>query len=68
MKALDRLMEYGPYLPLSLTENNKNKIIRLVGLLVFFVWFMPLMAICAIPMLVLMWAEMFQDVWKGDGK
>ena len=50
MREIDRVDDYlfgFVELPLSLTENNDLKLVRVVGILVFMLWFFPAM-LCVI--------------------
>jgi len=64
-QLLDKLMDYGPYLPLTITEHSHNRVIRIAGLIGFCIWWLPVMAILIVPALILMWVEIFEGVWRG---
>lgn len=50
------------FLPMSLTENSGKKIIRVIGLLLFFVWFLTIGVLTLPLMLIAMIIEMFENV------
>ena len=65
-RALDAFMNYGPALPLTLCMDSQNRTIRLFGLLWFAVWCLPAMAVCAVPILFLLIADIVMHVYRGD--
>ena len=62
-KALVWLMEYWLCLPLTLTD-RKSRWVRIVGLLLFFAWFLPA-GILWLPVTVLaLVSGIFETIWK----
>lgn len=65
-KLADAIWDYGPGLPLTITEDSKSRTVRILGLAWFFAWFFPVMIILAIPLLMILYLSIICDVWRGD--
>jgi hypothetical protein len=65
-KVIEGLFEYGPDLPLTLTADSSYRVIRLVGLLWYVVWVLPAFVICAIPLLLMIFVNIFMMTWRGE--
>ena len=63
---IDKLMAYGPYLPMHITKTHPRPIIRVLGLALTVVWCLPAFAVVCLPVLALIAWEMCADVWAGD--
>jgi hypothetical protein len=64
--AIDALMEYGPCLPLTLTQKHSSAVVRVIGVFAFFVWALPAFAVVAIPILVAFFGCVFVDAINGE--
>ncbi len=62
---ISRVMENFVWLPLTLTQHQPSATVRVLGLLAFFVWFFPAMAVAAPALLPLMFAEIFATAIRG---
>ena len=63
---LDALADFGPWLPMTLTQGHPSALVRLLGLLWFFVWCVPVFALCLLPMLALILATIITDTIRGE--
>ncbi len=50
-----------PFLPILLAENSKRKIVRVAGVLVYMVWFMPALIVWCVILALLAIPSMIQD-------
>ncbi len=50
-----------PFLPILLTENSKRKIVRVAGVLVYMVWFIPALIVWCVILALLAIPSMIQD-------
>lgn len=64
--AIDWIMDNWAFLPIVLTEDHSNPVIRCVGVAVEFVWFIPAMFVALIPLAFLVVATTFIDAWQGN--
>ena len=64
-RFVDFLFEKVVCLPLTLTVDRGERWIRLLGLLWFAIWCVPLMVLCGIPLLIGMLANMVAETWTG---
>lgn len=65
-RLMDYVMDFGPFLPLTMTQGSKNKPARLLGLVAFFLWVMPAMAVVLLPLMALMLSAIVVDTRKGE--
>lgn len=65
-KIIEYLLDYGVWLPLTLTVDSKNRAIRILGLFCFFVWFPPAIVILGVPCLIMFVIAIICTVWRGD--
>jgi hypothetical protein len=64
--AINGLMNYGPFLFWTVTRDSKSRIVRIVGFVLGMVWCMPALFICALPLIVLVFANEFAHAWRGN--
>lgn len=64
-RTTDRLMLYGPLLPVELTADSDKRWVRIFGLLWYVIWVIPAMVIVGIPVLLLLLGSIFKEAWKG---
>jgi hypothetical protein len=57
-------MDYGMCLPLTLTMSHKIKVVRVLGLLLMFGWFLPIGLLLIPVMVLLMIASLFEETWR----
>jgi len=52
--------------PMDLTYKNQHWFVRLLGLLAFFVWCLPAVAVIGLPMLMALFAEIVESTIRGE--
>lgn len=52
--------------PLKLTERPHRRVVRVLGLVLYAVAFLPLTIIFFPPMFVCMITQMFEETWRGE--
>ncbi len=65
-RAIEALMDYGPWLPLNVCARHPRRSVRMFGLAWYVVWFLPSMLVILVPMVTMMMAVMVVGVWHGD--
>lgn len=66
-RYMDRMMLYGPCLPLELTHRKgRPRWARMLGLLWFAVWVIPAALLCTIPLLFLLFSDIVLVSWYGE--
>ena len=63
---LDWIWHWIVSLPDSLTEKSKYPFVRVVGLLIQFIWLFVSAPVWVPAMLIFGCAEMFEETWKWD--
>jgi len=64
-KAMDALFLYGPALPLQITMDSPRRIVRLLGLLWYLFWCIPVFIVVAPFIICLFPAWIIEETWKG---
>jgi len=62
---LEKLMNYGMVLPLTLTMDSNKRWLRVLGIPLMLIWFLPAGIICCPFMLLLLFALIFERAWDG---
>ena len=65
-RAMDAILDFGVFLPLTLTQDSKSAAVRLGGLACFCVWCLPVFALFMLPMLFLIFVNIVGDVARGE--
>lgn len=64
-RFLDFIIDYVMSLPLAITEDSKTRTVRMLGLLWFCIWVLPITVICAPFSILAGLGEMIELTW-GD--
>jgi hypothetical protein len=57
-KAMDFILYWIIGLPISLSDQSKYKLIRIIGFLIFIPWCIPVLAICTPFILILLFIDL----------
>jgi uncharacterized protein YqgC (DUF456 family) len=63
---LDRIMIYGPCLPLKLTSDSESRWSRVLGMIWFLFWVIPAFAVVLLPFIVCLYGTLIEDAWNGE--
>lgn len=64
-KILDWWFDYVIALPLTCTQKSPQRIIRMVGLILLFLY-LPVAMFAMLPVIPLILAMIVEDAWKGE--
>lgn len=65
-RMADVLMAFGPFLCANMSQSSKTPVGRVTWLALHFFWAIPSMALCLVPMLILIGADIVIETWRGD--
>lgn len=65
-RILDALCDFGPWLPMTLTQGSESPIVRVLGVLWMFVWIPPAMFVCIIPLMLMLFVNIIGDAIRGS--
>lgn len=63
-KAMDGLLEWGFFLPMTLAQRSHSKLIRFIGLIAYIAW-MPMFIVFGIPYIILLFAFFVEETMNG---
>lgn len=65
-RLLETMIEYGLWLPLTLTVESENRAVRMIGLCAQIIWSFPALFVLGLPLLTLVFAVIIEAVWRGE--